>query len=199
MRRETLKKKVMKPAFWAAVAALLLAGACKGRARPPASANPGPRPQSQLSQPEPPRSAEGSRRSEGADLAGLDDLDDIRSKSLEALNADSPLVDVHFEFDSAELTSRARQILDGHAGWLKTYRSIQILVEGHCDERGTVEYNLALGDRRSQAAYNYLASLGITGDRMRTISYGKEFPLDPGHHEGAWSKNRRARFVITAK
>jgi peptidoglycan-associated lipoprotein len=72
-------------------------------------------------------------------------------------------------------------------------------VEGHCDERGTAEYNLALGDRRAAAAVAYLRSLGITADRLKTVSYGKEFPFDPGHDEAAWSQNRRAHFVITGK
>jgi peptidoglycan-associated lipoprotein len=73
------------------------------------------------------------------------------------------------------------------------------LVEGHCDERGTVEYNLALGERRATASYNYLVSLGIPASRLKTISYGKEFPLDPGHTEGAWARNRRAHFEVTSK
>ncbi len=72
-------------------------------------------------------------------------------------------------------------------------------IEGHCDERGTAEYNLALGERRAVAARAYLVSLGIAADRLRTVSYGKEFPFDPGHDERAWAKNRRAHFVITAK
>ena len=74
-----------------------------------------------------------------------------------------------------------------------------ITIEGHCDERGTAEYNLALGERRAISARSYLVSVGIAADRLRTVSYGKEFPFDPGHDEGAFSKNRRAHFVITAK
>ena len=89
--------------------------------------------------------------------------------------------------------------LESHARWLKRFRSVIVLVEGHCDERGTVEYNLALGERRAMAAYNYLLSLGVAADQLKTISYGKEFPLDPGHTEGAWARNRRCHFVITAK
>jgi peptidoglycan-associated lipoprotein len=82
---------------------------------------------------------------------------------------------------------------------LKQYATWVITIEGHADERGTAEYNLALGERRALAARNYLISLGIAADRLRTISYGKEFPFDPLHSEAAWSKNRRAHFVITAK
>jgi peptidoglycan-associated lipoprotein len=76
---------------------------------------------------------------------------------------------------------------------------VTILIEGHCDERGTVQYNLALGERRADAAYNYLTSLGITEVRLKKISYGKEFPVDPGHNEVAWARNRRCHFVITSK
>ena len=82
---------------------------------------------------------------------------------------------------------------------LKTYPTWVVTIEGHCDERGTAEYNLALGDRRALAARNYLVTLGIAADRLRTVSYGKEFPFDPGHDETAWLKNRRAHFVLTSK
>ena len=82
---------------------------------------------------------------------------------------------------------------------MKKYPTWQVTIEGHCDERGTAEYNLALGERRALAAKNYLVSLGIPADKVRTVSYGKEFPFDPGHDDAAWSKNRRAHFVITAK
>ena len=82
---------------------------------------------------------------------------------------------------------------------LKTYSTWVIAIEGHCDERGTAEYNLALGDRRALAARNYLLSLGVPAARIKTVSYGKEFPFDPGHAEASWKKNRRAQFMVTAK
>jgi len=82
---------------------------------------------------------------------------------------------------------------------IKRYTSWTVTIEGHCDERGTAEYNLALGERRAIAVRAYLVSLGIAADRLRTVSYGKEFPFDPGHDEAAFAKNRRAHFVITAK
>ena len=107
---------------------------------------------------------------------------------------------VYFAFDSYDLSSEARATLDRQAGWLKQYGSkYKVTIEGHCDERGTAEYNLALGERRAVAARTYLVSLGIAADRIKTISYGKEFPFDPGHDESAWAKNRRAHFVVTAK
>jgi peptidoglycan-associated lipoprotein len=89
--------------------------------------------------------------------------------------------------------------MDANAELLTRYPNWVVTIEGHCDERGTPEYNLALGERRALAARNYLISLGIAGDRLRTVSYGKEFPFDPGHTDAAWAQNRRAHFVITSK
>ena len=89
--------------------------------------------------------------------------------------------------------------LQATADVLKKYTTWQVTIEGHCDERGTAEYNLALGERRATAARTYLLSLGVSADRIKIVSYGKEFPFDPGHDEAAWSKNRRAHFVVTAK
>jgi peptidoglycan-associated lipoprotein len=125
--------------------------------------------------------------------------DSIASASLDDLNRNSPIKPVFFEYDSSDITTEARETLDANAVALKKYSSWTITIEGHSDERGTAEYNLALGERRAVAARAYLVSLGIPGDRLRTVSYGKEFPFDPGHDDAAWSKNRRAHFVITAK
>jgi peptidoglycan-associated lipoprotein len=125
--------------------------------------------------------------------------DAVGAKSLDDLNRDSPLKPVFFELDSADLSPVSQATLQENAGVLKKYGTWQITIEGHCDERGTAEYNLALGERRANAARDYLVSLGVGANRVRTVSYGKEFPFDPGHQEGAWSKNRRAHFVITAK
>jgi len=106
------------------------------------------------------------------------------------------LEDVHFEFDKSTLTALAREILDENAKKLKENAGIKVIIEGHCDERGSREYNLALGERRAVSVKNYLLSLGIEDKRMKTISYGEERPLDPGHNERAWALNRRAHFVI---
>ena len=125
--------------------------------------------------------------------------DTIGSRSLDDINRNSPLQPVYFALDSFEIDDQARKVLQASAEVLKQQPSWQITVEGHCDERGTAEYNLSLGERRSIAAKSYLVTLGIAGDRLRTVSYGKEFPFDPGHDEAAWSKNRRAHFVVTAK
>jgi len=125
--------------------------------------------------------------------------DTIGNRSLDDLNRESPLKPAFFPLDSAELDDTGRAIVQANAEILKKYPTWQITVEGHCDERGTAEYNLALGERRAVAVKTYLVSLGISPDRLRTVSYGKEFPFDPGHSEDAYSKNRRAHFVITAK
>ncbi len=123
----------------------------------------------------------------------------ITNKSLDDLNRDSPLKPVFFPLDSAELDESGRAIAQANAGVLKKYSAWGITIEGHCDERGTAEYNLALGERRAVAVKTYLSSLGVSADRIRTVSYGKEFPFDMGHSEDAWSKTRRGHFVITSK
>jgi len=125
--------------------------------------------------------------------------DKLATGTLDELNRESPLKPVFFDLDSAELTSDAQATLTANAGVLKKYARWVVTIEGHCDERGTAEYNLALGERRAVAAKAYLVSLGIDADRLRPVSYGKEFPFDPGHTEEAWAKNRRGHFVITAK
>ncbi len=123
----------------------------------------------------------------------------IASSSLDDLNRNSPLKPAFFDYDSSELSAEAQRALTENAGLLRQNPNWTVTIEGHCDERGTAEYNLALGERRAVAAHAYLVSLGIPADRLRTVSYGKEFPFDPGHDESAYAKNRRAHFVITAK
>jgi peptidoglycan-associated lipoprotein len=119
--------------------------------------------------------------------------------SLDEINKNSPFQPVFFALDSYEVDGTGQQALNADAAILKKNLTWAITIEGHCDERGTPEYNLALGEKRALAAKTYLVSLGIPADRLRTVSYGKEFPFDPGHDEGAWSKNRRAHFVVTSK
>jgi len=109
------------------------------------------------------------------------------------------LKDIHFDFDKYDVRPEDVGILKENAAWLIKSPRVKIQIEGHCDERGTGAYNLALGERRANSTKNYLLTLGLSGDRISTISYGKERPLDPGHNEEAWSKNRRAHFIITAK
>ena len=123
----------------------------------------------------------------------------IGSRSLEELNRNSPLQPAFFPLDSSDLDDAGRSVVTSNVEVLKKYPQWVVTIEGHCDERGTAEYNLALGDRRAAAVKTYMVSLGIAPDRLRTVSYGKEFPFDQAHTEDAWSKNRRAHFVITSK
>src|SRR5215831_4151153 len=123
----------------------------------------------------------------------------VSATSLDDLNRNSPLKPAFFSLDSSEIDPTAKSVLDGNAALLRQNPTWIITIEGHCDERGTAEYNLALGERRAGAALTYLMSLGIPANRLKTVSYGKEFPFEPGHDDAAWAKNRRAHFVITAK
>lgn len=131
-----------------------------------------------------------------APAVGEGSLEALRSGQSSATPASSPLKEVYYGFDSSELSAEARKILSSNADWLKANPAARVQIEGHCDQRGTVEYNLALGSRRAQAALDYLATLGIAKDRLTTISYGQEIPVCAEKNEGCWAKNRRARFVI---
>ena len=105
-------------------------------------------------------------------------------------------LDIYFEFDSADLTTEAQTLLQGKAGYLQTKSTVNVIIEGHCDERGTTEYNLALGERRARSARDFLLDLGISGSRLSFISYGEEKPADSGHNEDAWERNRRGHFEL---
>jgi len=107
--------------------------------------------------------------------------------------------DIYFVFDKSTIEPEAREILKRLAGLLGSNKNYSLVVEGHCDERGTVEYNLALGQRRADAAMKYLVDLGLDKESIKTITYGKERPLETGHDEEAWTKNRRAHFMTTLK
>jgi peptidoglycan-associated lipoprotein len=120
-------------------------------------------------------------------------------EDLALLNARGYLEDVFFDTDRFDLSPEARGALAKNANWMLRYSTVLVLVEGHCDERNTREYNLALGDRRANAVRDYLISLGVGGDRIRTISYGEERPFALGHTEEAFRLNRRTHFVITAR
>lgn len=104
--------------------------------------------------------------------------------------------DIHFDFDKFFIRSDAQDILEQKAEYMRQNPEISVIIEGHCDERGTDEYNIALGERRAESAKQFMMRLGISDSRMVTISYGEERPVDPGHNEEAWAKNRRAHFVI---
>jgi peptidoglycan-associated lipoprotein len=120
-------------------------------------------------------------------------------KSLEEINSEKPLEMIHFDYDEYFIREDAKRVLESNAAWLNKWKTVRLLIEGHCDERGTEEYNLALGEKRAKSTMDYLVSLGISSDRLKIISYGKSQPLDPGQNETAWAKNRRAQFTIIAK
>lgn len=122
-------------------------------------------------------------------------LDQLRKGGDVGTPASSPLKDIYFDFDRADLRPDARETLKVNAQWLKENPASTVQVEGHCDERGTAEYNLALGARRAQAAKDYLVTLGIAEQRISTISYGQELPVCREHNEECWQKNRHDRFV----
>ena len=148
--------------------------------------------------------AEGSDRRGGEGARGGTKEADTGASSLKQMQegkaaitpASSPLKDVMYDFDRYDLSADARTTLRANADWLRNNPSVRVEIEGHCDERGTNEYNLALGAKRAQAAREFLTSLGIAADRLSTISYGEEIPVCKEHTEDCWKQNRRARFVI---
>ena len=168
------------------LAALTMAGAC-AKKKPPVA-----RPGATV----PPATNTGSRPGLPPEPITSDTLSSI---DIDTLNRNSPFQPVFFALDQDTIDAAGQQALNTNAELMKKYPSWVVTIEGHSDERGTAEYNLALGERRALAARNYLVSLGVPADRLRTVSYGKEFPFEPGHDEGSWSKNRRAHFVVTSK
>ena len=123
----------------------------------------------------------------------------FQQKSLEELNKDQVLKKINFDFDMYTIREDMKPILQANANWLLKFPTVEVLVEGHCDERGTIEYNIALGEKRAEAARNYLVSLGMTPAKVQIISYGKRKPLVQGVDEATYFQNRRAEFVITKK
>lgn len=181
------------------LAACVSLAACGGKKRPPALAGPPP---------PPPASGSGfddtmptQTVDEGPDVVAMEGEyasgSDLESDYAATYEQGSPLPDVQFEYDSAALTEAARATLEKHALWLQSRRDVRVTVEGHCDKRGTTEYNLALGEQRARAVWDYLVSLGVAPERLRTVSYGKEQPLDPTDSEAAYAKNRRAHFSVS--
>lgn len=122
--------------------------------------------------------------------------DDMATRSAEELNEAGVLAPVYFGFDSSRLSGDALAKLEAHATWLRENPRFKVIVEGHCDERGTTEYNLALGARRAKEVRDYLERLGVDGERLETHSWGEEMPAVQGHGESAWAKNRRAEFRL---
>jgi peptidoglycan-associated lipoprotein len=178
------------------LAAALGAAGCGGKKRPPAIATAGMATPAPAPTPEP---ASREPVEPGPDVRPLTD-EAARGEDFvvsDASGEGGPLEDVHFDYNQAQLTDQARQVLERNAVWLRTHRAARVRVEGHCDERGTVEYNLALGEQRGRTARDYLVGLGIGTERLSIVSFGKERPLDPGHDEAAWARNRRGHFAVS--
>ena len=123
----------------------------------------------------------------------------FQQKSLAQLNGEMPLADVRFDYDQFTLSADARAVLQKNADWMKRWTTTRVSVEGHCDSRGTNEYNLALGERRANAVKEYLVSLGVTADRLLVVSKGEETPVCNEENEACWAQNRRGHHIITAK
>jgi peptidoglycan-associated lipoprotein len=129
----------------------------------------------------------------------VDEYARIKAMASDEIDRLGLLADIHFDYDEHTLRDSDRELLNKNAEVLKKFDFIKITVEGHCDERGSVEYNLALGERRARAAYDYLVSLGVGADRMKTVSYGKEVPQCQESQEECWARNRRDHFMVTGK
>ena len=179
-----------------AMAALVVAGAC-AKKKPPVArpGSPPPAAGATGSRPGPPEPVQESVPVPAEPIAS----DTLSATDIDTLNRNSPFQPVFYEYDQDTIDAAGQQALNANAGLMKKYPTWVVTIEGHSDERGTAEYNLALGERRALAARNYLVSLGVPADRLRTVSYGKEFPFEPGHDEASWSKNRRAHFVVTSR
>ena len=180
---------VNKLVSYGLVAMILTAAGCA----PSATTKPEPPASSGISKPATPSPGEGQRGTTGESTTGQTSLDELQKGKPPT---SGPLKDIHFGFDRYDLEGEARETLKVNADWLKKNPSARIEIEGHCDERGTNEYNLALGAKRAQAAKDYLVTLGIATERLSTISYGEEIPVCKEHNESCWQQNRRARFVI---
>ena len=181
----------------ALVAVVAASGCGKKKPVPPAPAPPPATEATRPTNPPPPPPPPPAPRDTATPAPTEDEI--FAKESLEQLNSQHPLGDAYFDLDSYEIRSDARPILQKNAGWMKHWTSTNVTVEGHGDSRGSAEYNLALGNRRATAVREYLASLGITADRIQIVSKGKEQPVCTEEVESCWQQNRRGHFLVTAK
>ena len=171
------------------LAAAMLYGAGCSTTKPAAESG-------QINQAQKPQTA--GKRLTSAPVSQRSSLEQMQQGKAVGTAASSPLKDIYFDFDRYDLRADARNTLKQNAAWLQQNPSATVQIEGHCDERGTAEYNLALGAKRAQTAKDYLTTLGIPAQRVSTISYGQELPVCTEHTEECWQKNRHDRFVIKA-
>jgi peptidoglycan-associated lipoprotein len=180
--------------YWVTAIFVLSLAGCAPTATKPSSSSSSPSTGSQAGAGQ--RQGEGARGGTAETTTSPGSLEALRQGQSSATPPSSPLKDVFFDFDRYDLKPDARDTLKDNAEWLKRNSSARIEIEGHCDSRGTAEYNLALGAKRAQTAKDYLATLGISPERLSTISYGAEIPVCREENETCWSRNRRARLVI---
>jgi peptidoglycan-associated lipoprotein len=174
-----------------ALLATLTFAAC-GKTPPPAPPPPAP-----VAPATPPPAPPPSR--ETAPPPVVDEYARLKAMASDEIDRMGLLGEIHFDLDKADLREGDRAVLSKNADVLKKFDFLKVTIEGHCDERGTVEYNLALGERRAKAAYDYVVSLGVPVDRLKTVSYGKEIQVCNDANEACWQRNRRAKFTVTGK
>lgn len=179
------------------VCAGVVTASCGKKVPPIASATPPPPPAPAAPPPPPPLPPETKPVPPAA--AKLSEEEIFARKTLDQLNSERPLGDAFFDFDASLIREDARPVLQKNAEWLRRWNSTRIAIEGHCDARGTSEYNLALGEQRASAVKEYLVSLGVTADRLVAVSKGEEAPVCLEENEGCWQQNRRGHHIITTK
>jgi peptidoglycan-associated lipoprotein len=188
------KQRILSVTMVFAIASLFLITSCAKQQIQEEVVTPPPAPKAQVVPP-PPKvdtaAMEQAERERKARLAEMEMANKLRDE-VRAFEAET----IYFDFDRSELKSSARAVLAKKAEWLRKNPQFSMNIEGHCDERGTIEYNLALGERRANAAWKFLNALGVSGSRMTTISYGEESPADPAHNAAAWARNRRDEFKL---
>jgi peptidoglycan-associated lipoprotein len=174
----------------------LSAAAC-GKKTPPVSTPPPPVETAPAKPPAPPPPPAAPAPTPAPRALSEDEI--FAQKTAADLNREGVLRDVFFELDESTIKDEGRAALTANATYLKRWTSVRFNIEGHCDERGTAEYNLGLGDRRANAVKAYLVELGVPADRITVVSKGKEAPFCTEHNEACWQQNRRGHFVVTAK